>query len=137
MKKAILSIGMVIGLWAMSTAITYGQSSEMYRANIPFDFSIGKKYFNAGEYSLEVTASAQRVFILRDLNGTKAYAAVSSPALGILRNRVAILEFERRGAAYSLFGMRASAVSAILPKSGDAPRLGQRTEPKSVIVAMK
>jgi hypothetical protein len=137
MKKATLSVCMVIGLVAVLTTFTYGQGSEMYRANIPFDFSIGKKYFSAGEYSLEVKGFEQKLFIFRDADGDNAYALLSLATSRSMRDRQAVLEFQRTAGIYGLTAVRAANFAALMPKLRAAPNLGQYKEPKPVIVALR
>jgi hypothetical protein len=52
MKRFILAIFLVIGSLAVFSATGNAQVTRRYAANIPFDFSVGKKQFKAGDYTI-------------------------------------------------------------------------------------
>lgn len=52
MKRFILTMFMVVGSLAVFSATGNAQVNRRYAANIPFDFSVGKKQFKAGEYTV-------------------------------------------------------------------------------------
>ena len=52
MKRFILTMFMVVGSLALFSATGNAQINRRYSANIPFDFSVGKQQFKAGEYTV-------------------------------------------------------------------------------------
>lgn len=52
MKRFILAMIMVVGSLAVFSATGNAQVTRRYSANIPFDFSVGKKQFKAGDYTV-------------------------------------------------------------------------------------
>lgn len=52
MKRFILAIFLVVGSLAVFSATGNAQVTRRYSANVPFDFSVGKKQFKAGDYTL-------------------------------------------------------------------------------------
>src|SRR5687768_17783100 len=60
MKRTILQMMLVVGLAACSVGFAQAQNSEHYKTEIPFDFTVGKKQYAAGTYSIEVAGAGQR-----------------------------------------------------------------------------
>jgi hypothetical protein len=52
MKRFILTMFLAVGALAIFSATGNAQINRRYSANIPFDFSVGKKQFKAGEYTI-------------------------------------------------------------------------------------
>jgi hypothetical protein len=52
MKRFILTMFLAVGSLAVFSATGNAQVNRRYSANIPFDFSVGKKQFKAGDYVL-------------------------------------------------------------------------------------
>lgn len=52
MKRFILTMFIAVGTLAVFSATGNAQVTRRYSANIPFDFSVGKKQFKAGEYTI-------------------------------------------------------------------------------------
>ena len=80
----------VFVLWTAGSV--YGQSSAVIKVNIPFQFSVGDKFFPAGDYSL--IQPMQHFVVLRDNRGrtiasifTEGVEASVAPAVSKLRFR--------------------------------------------------
>jgi hypothetical protein len=123
----------LIGFAICSVSYAQAQNTEVYRAEIPFDFSVGKKVYTAGSYRIEVRGSEQKYFVLKDARGRNSYAANSTPARG---GEGARLEFHRIGEAYYLASVNASNRTSELPKASFDTRLAENTAPKKVTVVM-
>jgi hypothetical protein len=52
MKRFILTMFLAVGSLAVFSATGNAQVNRRYSANIPFDFSVGKKEFKAGDYTI-------------------------------------------------------------------------------------
>ena len=52
MKRFILTILLAVGSLAVFSATGNAQINRRYSAKIPFDFSVGKKQFKAGDYTV-------------------------------------------------------------------------------------
>ena len=114
MKTTILQMIMMAGLVACFASFAEAQTSELYRTEIPFDFSVGKKQYSAGVYSVEVRGAEQKFFVLRDANGENSYAATTSP--GETRSTAgAAMDFHRFGDRYVLAAIRTSDRTSAFP----------------------
>lgn len=52
MKRFILTMFLAVGALAIFSATGNAQVGRLYSANIPFDFSVGKKQYKAGNYTI-------------------------------------------------------------------------------------
>lgn len=101
MNKLLRKFAMTIAF--LITAGTYSMNAQTaYRANIPFDFTVGKKAYKAGDYSVDYLNrfEASRRVVLRDSRGRNAYVFITE----IDRPRVesAVLMFDLVGSRYVL-----------------------------------
>jgi hypothetical protein len=64
---------MVLGLFAFAISAS-AQATRQYRANVPFDFSVGNKVLKAGAYTITPASSNTNLhaLILRDSSNGKA-----------------------------------------------------------------
>ena len=115
MKRSIFNIVIMAGLAVSFVSFAHAQSSGLYRANIPFDFSVGTKQYTAGDYSIEVKGFEQKYFVLRDKNGGRAYA-VKTTSVDPKEGLTAALDFQRTGDSYALLAIRALDMMSTLPK---------------------
>ena len=90
--RAIVVVAFVIGM----TSVMQAQTAERYRAQIPFDFSIGKKHFEAGSYVVEMRGFDRKFLFIKDAKGRNCYTASPSPS-GNPGDGIAALDFRRYG----------------------------------------
>ncbi len=132
MKKTLLQICSVVGLVILLTVVT--QAQTQYRANIPFDFSIGQKNFKAGEYSVGwLTPNADsKVIVIRDAKGRNSYAIM--PAIASSKTETAALTFNRYADKYFLAKINTPAFKVELLKGEEM--LGQNSKASEETVAL-
>ena len=116
MKRKILQMMLVVGLAACSVCFAQAQNSEHYKTEIPFDFTVGKKQYAAGTYSIEVAGAGQRFFVLRDAGGRNGYFVQATPGTPI-DSRGAVLDFHRSGDQHVLAAIRTSDLTSNLRRA--------------------
>ena len=135
MKKAIIKLSLTLGIAICSVSLAKAQSSELYRANIPFGFSIGTKQYTAGMYSIEVGGSNHKFFVLRDVRGRNAYAVKTTAVDADWGS--AGLDFVRLGDSYALMAIKTRNLISNLPKRKLDDKLAQGSgEKRAVTVAL-
>jgi hypothetical protein len=79
MRKRFTQFFMLVGLTVGLTVFAQAQTGEAYKVNIPFNFIVGEKSFNAGEYSLKfgVLGDGSK-FIIRSADGKQSAIVTSS-----------------------------------------------------------
>ena len=78
MKKLILHIGLMVGLAGfLSVVSANAQTQTRYKAEIPFDFNIGNKTYQAGDYFINLANS--NTLTLEDAEGTNLLVKIVSP----------------------------------------------------------
>lgn len=136
MKGFIFNIVIMAGLALGFVSYAQAQSGGVYRANIPFDFSVGTKQYTAGVYSIEVRGFEQRYFVLRDKDGKHQYA-VKTTNVDPTKGLTAALDFQRVGDSYALLAIRAQDIMSTLPKPKVEDALAQgQTKQGTVTVAL-
>jgi hypothetical protein len=114
MKKAIF-ISMIVAAFAfVSVSSIHAQVTGVYRANIPFDFSVGKKQYPAGHYNVEVRGVENKYFVLRDSSGRRSYLMNTNPGSGVHED-TAGLDFQRIGTGYYLRTIQAVGLTSLVP----------------------
>lgn len=102
MKNQTLRALLLTAAMTLMAAMTHAQSIERYRAQIPFDFSMGKKHYTAGEYFVDVRGFESKSLVIRDANGRNSYMVGTSPSEGAGDGRTARLDFLKYGDRYIL-----------------------------------
>ncbi len=84
------------------------QAQTQYRANIPFDFSIGEKHYKAGNYGLDTLRpnSARKPIALRDAAGRSLQILMENPGENYSKVKTATLVFDQNESHYSLASIR-------------------------------
>jgi len=107
------------------------------KANIPFDFVVGDRYYSAGEYSLKAINDAGVMQITN--TDLEMSVNVGSNACGLtLPSEKTVLQFRRMGDMYFLYRIwvRGDTTGREFPRSREERRLAQLHEkPEIVIVA--
>ncbi len=109
--RAVLVFGLLIGM----TSVMQAQTAERYRAQIPFDFSIGKKHFEAGNYFVEIRGFDRKFLFIKDAKGRNCYTATPSPS-GNAGDGIAALDFRRYGDANVLEVIKVASFVSTVPK---------------------
>lgn len=133
MKNLILR---AIILSAFAVVLTSAAQAQVqrYRAQVPFDFTIGSKHFAAGNYFLEVRGFERKIFTVRDATGKLSYSTVPSSSEE-LSEPVAEFIFRKNEGIYSLASIRAAALASTLPISETERDLARGKNSETISVA--
>src|SRR5215510_4540698 len=93
--KAALLMTFVFGL----TVAGYSQQ-PLLQANVPFDFTVGKKAFPAGEYRVFRTSS--QILTLRNISNGSVALFLTEPISAVASHENPKLKFENAGGQYAL-----------------------------------
>jgi hypothetical protein len=102
MKRITANITSLVALVLLLTATGYSQFMQqvMLKADVPFEFSVGKKTFPAGEYL--VVRIAPHTLTLRDTDNRVLATFVTAPAFSKTAHATPVLRFESAGGQYVL-----------------------------------
>ena len=132
MKNTIIQMIMIVGLVACSASFAEAQVAGLYKTEIPFDFSVGKKNYPAGTYSVEVRGFEKKFFVLRDSAGRNSYALNTMPGESN-RETEAALDFDRVGDHYFLAAVRVSDLKSTLSNRKRDGLLSRNDEPTPTV----
>lgn len=135
MKRTFTQLTLAIGLAIISAGFAQAQTGSVYRAEVPFDFTVGTRSFSAGTYMVEVRGAQQKHIILRDSKGERSYAAITTPGKKGDADR-AFLDFQRVGGDYSLRSIRVRDIGSSYPQPKFNERLARNEEPTTVTVRL-
>ncbi len=141
MKNLIIKISSLFVLAIiLSVGSVQAQSSRSYKAHIPFDFKIGKKAFQAGDYKISIKEPFEQGSILTVRNA-KTYDLGQTT---VLRNgsrsqmNKTVLMFDRYDNQYVLTQMISTDFGFFAPKSKAkkliAKKLGKPDESVAVVL---
>ncbi|HEY6232254.1 MAG TPA: hypothetical protein VIW64_13420 [Pyrinomonadaceae bacterium] len=101
--KALTMVTAVLAL-ALGTAVASGQpqSANKVVANIPFEFNVGYKTMPAGEYSVQIVASAGDALLIKNADSTMSALRLSEATSRVKDKSHARLVFHRYGDRYFL-----------------------------------
>src|SRR5271166_3899219 len=95
MKRLHFAVGLLTAL-----ACTGLEAQTPLRANIPFDFQVGKASFPSGDYVFEPSG---HILIVRQAGGQQSGAmALTQSTWRTTRSKTSVLEFNRYGDTYFL-----------------------------------
>lgn len=135
MKKAIF-ISIIAAVFAfLSISSTRAQVSGVYKANIPFDFSVGKRQYPAGLYNVEVRGTEKKFFVFRDSRGRGSYLINTRPGKEMLEE-TASLDFRRIGGSYYLQSIQAVDLTSSVPIYSSEKGLAQNRDADKVTVLL-
>ena len=113
MKRVSATLFVLIVILAM--ALTASAQSTPMRANIPFDFTVGDRHLDKGDYRVRVTTLG--VLQLQSSDGSAAFSLLQAAPEENRRTRGALM-FRRYGDAYFLSKIVwADGVARELPKT--------------------
>lgn len=115
---------MLVGFIFCSISFAQAQYAGAYKADIPFDFNVGKTQYSAGTYMVEIRGLGEKYFVIRDVRGRKPYVAMSFPG-DPAGTPTAKLDFQRIGDHYFLISIRASNMTSLFPKPEIAENLAR------------
>lgn len=129
MKSLIVKISSSLVLAIILMVVSaQAQSLQQYRAQIPFDFKIGKKLYKAGDYIINVRSINQLSAVLsvknektRDL---REMAVLTNGSRSLVNKTV--LMFDRYGDQYVLTRMVSPDYGLSAPKSKAKTRIAQK-----------
>lgn len=98
MKQIATKLVFLMTFVFLLTAVGYSQ--QILKADVPFDFTVGKKSFPAGEYS--VTRTAPQTLILRNSHRGILMVVLTQPLISWNSQQNPKLKFETTGGQYVL-----------------------------------
>ena len=105
MRNKMLQLFLLLGLTISVAGFAQAQTGSVYRADIPFDFSVKGKLFKAGEYTINfgVIRESPASFLISSTEGDEsAIVNVVSSNQVLNPNYNARLVFDKEGDDYSL-----------------------------------
>lgn len=116
MKRRLSAIMFAVAISAiLNASVTYGQSSQTIRAEVPFAFSASSKTLPAGTYSIESAGDSRGVWRIRSkqqLGGFLLALTRGGHSDGNL-----VMTFHRYGDSYFLAGFKTRSYEIRLPAS--------------------
>jgi hypothetical protein len=136
MLRKMLQICSMFGLvTVLSVIAVYAQTDVRGKAHIPFDFKIGKKNYQSGEYTLGWTT--QGVLMIQNRQNGKARVALMNPGNVSREPNVSKLVFERFNDQYFLAEIITPNGSTKFRKSKLEERLAKERRPLRETVAVQ
>ena len=117
MKNKILQLFLLLGLTIGINGLAQAQSGSLYRANIPFDFSVNGKSFKAGEYAISFgfLRDSPASFLIRSADGKETVVIRNAFPKEVLKpNRNARIVFDKDGDNYALAEIKSLQVNVEL-----------------------
>jgi hypothetical protein len=105
------------------------KAQTVVRANIPFEFQMGKTSFPSGDYTIEYST---RMLLVRQEAGSQSAAmALAVPVARATRPDTSVLEFHRYGDSYFVSGIFMAGLreGTGLPQGSHEKELARRTTP--------
>ena len=130
MKRKVLQICSLLGLAVILAVVSAeAQTITQYKANIPFDFTIGKKIYNAGDYIINVKSLNQHAAAVLSVKNAKTRdlreMIVSTNGSRSLVDKT-VLIFERYGDQYVMTQMVSPDYGLSAPKSNVKNRIAKK-----------
>jgi hypothetical protein len=100
MKRITANITSLMVVVLLLTAASYAQQHLILKVDVPFEFSVGKKAFPAGEYV--VVQVAPHTLALRDRNDKFLTAVMTASAVSLRIRPASKLKFELKDGRYAL-----------------------------------
>ena len=132
MKKAYSFLLVAASLLLASAA----QAQDVHiRANVPFDFTVGKTVLSAGTYDIAKIGVGDKVLLLRSEN--KSSMTIAHDCASALPSTKTVLVFRETEEGYALYQiwMQGDSTGREFPKPKAEPRLAQNGKPAEVIIA--
>lgn len=134
-KKAIIFCSLIVlslGLMVSAQA----QASTEYRVNVPFDFNVGDKIFQAGDYVIALAGQNKNILTIREAKSEKANFIQTVSKTTNEKTGSAKLVFTRYDDRYFLAEMVSPTINTKFIKAKDEERLAKMQESKRQTVAM-
>lgn len=96
---SLLSLGLFVALAATSAR---AQSSENFKVDVPFDFTIGNKTLPAGEYDVKKMNESSSALMVRSTDGREVMTFLATSATAKGDQNVGQLVFNKYGHQYFL-----------------------------------
>jgi len=139
MKKTTLQICSLNGLVVLILLVVVSAKAQtQYRAHIPFDFTIGQKSYEAGDYFITPlnTHAAHNLIAFRDARGSNSHIIISTLGEDDSKVEIPTLVFNRRETQYSLSIIRTPSFVVKLAKSKAKETLARNQNVQERIVAL-
>jgi hypothetical protein len=121
MKRFILTVFLAVGALAVFSATGNAQISRRYSANIPFDFSVGKRQFKAGNYTIGPlgTQTSADFLLLTDRSTGKVKLIGQATIDRYNTDLTGKMNFVQAGDVWVLSSIETGTFSVTLPVAGD------------------
>jgi hypothetical protein len=105
------------------------------RANVPFDFTVGKTVLSAGTYDIANIGLGDKILLLRSEN--KSSMVTAQECASTQPSTKTVLIFRETQEGYALYQIRVegSSTGREFPKPNEELRLAQNGNPAEVIIA--
>src|SRR5437868_5064625 len=102
MKKTIIQLSSLVSLVIVLMVSVQAHTSAKYRAQIPFDFNVGKLKLPAGDYFIEFgnPLSSERSLTIQDAKSLRTIIVLVTPKESTETNNVSKLVFNHYGDHY-------------------------------------
>jgi hypothetical protein len=130
--KKFIQISAILSLLVVFSAISASaQAVSSYKADIPFDFSIGQKSYQSGNYVIKTSKIAANAvsFTLEDEKGNKLQTILVASSEGISKNNPELV-FNRYDNQRFLTGLVTTDASITLAMSGTEKRIAKEMREK-------
>jgi hypothetical protein len=103
MKKQVIQVilAMAVSL-SLAVAVGSAQSSPSLKADIPFDFHVGRATLPSGEYTVKSVSPASGAICIQSRDGSKVAMALTIPFAPSKKDGPAKMVFNRYGSDYFL-----------------------------------
>jgi hypothetical protein len=131
MKKLVLQILIVAGFVVAASASGSAQTSQSYRAHIPFDFTVGKTTMKAGDYRLAPAAGAtnDRNLVLQSLDSGKSkFLGIAQLSSGSREESTGRLLFAKNGGEWALANIETPTFVIDVPRKANVKVITQSTK---------
>jgi hypothetical protein len=139
MKKNLLSVVLLAGLVIVLTGSANAQIGQSYRAQVPFDFKVGKLNLSAGSYSFETAGkySDTNTLVIRNLsNGKAKFVRLGSPVELAEKDDVSKLIFRKYGERYFLAVIDAPTIKGAFARKSDERVMASLEKVETTVVAL-
>ncbi len=140
MKKIAWHIGSLIGMMFLLTAVSaQAQTINRFRAHIPFDFTIEKETFQAGDYTIALAKPSSDCTTLQIINRTtgKSWLVQTMQKNVSGKLEAANLVFNRYGDQYFLKQMLTPDYGMQFFKAKNEKQLADKQQPQQQLVALR
>jgi hypothetical protein len=133
MKSSIVRILVTLSLVAALSPLALMAQSRV-NITIPFDFTVGTKFFRAGDY--RVQEMTDKVLLIRNVKSGPGVMTIVMPDLNTEKSGLSRLTFHHYGDSYFLYSVASGSRGwRLLPSRAEKELIAKAGSPKPVSVA--